>query len=106
MLEVKSDGSLDHQRFLHLHGQRMARLNKSQLLHSERHSTLMMKVISPFVLYGAETHVKRLQEMAADYLVNTNVWKEKLGRLTDEWREFILYVSLYSKVYLPLDLLN
>ena len=97
MLEVKSDGSLDHDRFLHLHGQRMARLNKNQLIHSERQSTFLMTVISPFVLYGAEPHLKRLQEMTADYLVNENLWKEKLGRITDEWREFILYVSLYIK---------
>ena len=95
---MKSDGSLDHERFLHLHGQRMARLNRNRSVHPERPRTVLMTVISPFLLYGAEAHLRRLQEITTDSVVNEVLWKEMLGRITDEWRDLIIYVRLY---YLP-----
>ena len=72
----------------------MARLNRNQSIHptSERQRTLFMTVVSPLVLYGAEAHLKRLQEISTDYLVNEILWKEMMGRITDEWREFTIYV--------------
>ena len=72
----------------------MARLNRNQSIHptSERRRTLFMTVVSPLVLYGAEAHLKRLQEISTDYLVNEILWKEMMGRITDEWREFTIYV--------------
>ena len=55
-----------------------------------------MTVISPFLLYGAEAHFRKLQEITNDSLVNIVLWKEMLGRITDE---FTIYVRLY--IYLP-----
>ena len=55
-----------------------------------------MKVVSPLLLYGAEAHLKKLQEITTDSLVNEVVWKEMLDRITDEWREFTIYVRLYN----------
>ena len=55
-----------------------------------------MTVISPFVLYGAEAYLKRLQETMTDSLVNQVIWKEKLGWITNEWGEFTIYVRLYK----------
>ena len=55
-----------------------------------------MTIISPFLLHGAEPHLKKLQEITTDSLVNEVLWKEMLGRITDEWRDFILYVGLYK----------
>ena len=54
-----------------------------------------MTVISPFLLYGAEAHLKKLQEITNDSLVNVILWKEMLSRITDEWSEFTIYVGLY-----------
>jgi hypothetical protein len=56
-----------------------------------------MTVASPLVLYGAEAHLKKIQEItnASDYLVNVVLWKEMLGRITNEWTEFTIYVCLY-----------
>ena len=51
-----------------------------------------MTVISPFLLYGAEAHLRKLQEITNDSLVNVVLWKEMLGRITDEWSEFTIYV--------------
>jgi len=83
-----------HERFLHLHGQRMARLNRNQSIHPERKRTLLMTVVSPLVLYGAEAHLRKLQEITTDSLVNDVLWKEMLGRITDEWREFTIYATV------------
>ena len=58
-----------------------------------------MRVISPFLLYGAEAHLRRLQEMTTDSVVNEVLWKEMLGRITDEWRDFIIYVRLLYLVF-------
>ena len=74
----------------------MARLNRNQSIHPEKQKTLLMRVISPFLLYGAEAHLRRLQEMTTDSVVNEVLWKEMLGRITDEWRDFIIYVRLYN----------
>ena len=53
-----------------------------------------MTVISPFLLYGAEAHLRKLQDISSDFLVNQALWKEMVGRVTDEWREFTIYVRL------------
>jgi hypothetical protein len=70
----------------------MVRLNR---IHPERQRTLLMKVVSPFLLYGGEAHLRRLQEMTTDSVVNEVLWKEMLSQVTDEWRDFIVYVRLY-----------
>jgi hypothetical protein len=54
-----------------------------------------MTFLSPFVLYGAEAHLKKLQEITIDSLVSEVLWEEMLGGITDEWREFTIYVRLY-----------
>jgi len=53
-----------------------------------------MTVVSPLVLYGAEAHLRKLQEITTDSLVNDVLWKEMLGRITDEWREFTIYATV------------
>ena len=70
----------------------MARLSRNQSIHPARQRTLLMKVISPFLLYGAESHLRKLHEITFDSLVNEVLWKEMLGGIMDEWREFTIYV--------------
>ena len=55
-----------------------------------------MRVMSPFLLYGAEAHLRKLQEITTHSVVNEALWKEMLGRITDEWRDFIVYVRLFK----------
>ena len=94
-LELKSDELLDHERFLNLHGQKLARLNRDQSIHPERKRTYLMTVISPFLLYGPEVYLRKLREITVDCLVNNLVWKDLLKQLTADWKEFTLYVRLY-----------
>ena len=78
----------------------MARLNRNQSIHPERQRTLLMTIISPFLLYGAEVHLRKLREITIDSLVNENLWQDMLSQLIDEWKEFTLYVRSY-KSHLP-----
>ena len=55
-----------------------------------------MRIISPFLLYGAEAHLRKLQEITTDSIVDEVLWKEMLRQITDEWRDFIIYVRLYK----------
>ncbi|KAF8155634.1 hypothetical protein B0H34DRAFT_659915 [Crassisporium funariophilum] len=83
-----------HERFLHLHGEKPARLNRDQSIHPERRETMIMKILSPLLLYGPEVHIRKLRKMSVDTLVNNPVWRELLDQLTSEWKEFTLYATV------------
>ncbi|TFK34462.1 hypothetical protein BDQ12DRAFT_738201 [Crucibulum laeve] len=83
-----------HERFLNLHGERAARLNKDQSIHPKRQRTLFMNIVSPFLFYGSGTHLKKLEKMSVDFLVNKPSWSKLLQNLTEEWKEFILYATV------------
>jgi hypothetical protein len=74
----------------------MARLNRDQSIHPERQRTLLMTVISPFLLYGAEVYLGKLREITIDSLLNSALWQNVLSELIDDWKEFTLYVRLYN----------
>ena len=58
-----------------------------------------MKMLSPLLLHGAEVYFMKLQEITNDFLINEVLWKEMLGRISDEWRDFTIYVRLYNFAY-------
>ncbi|KAF8814774.1 hypothetical protein BYT27DRAFT_7081775, partial [Phlegmacium glaucopus] len=83
-----------HERFLHLHGQINARINRGQSIHPERPRTFLMKVLSFFLLYGPAVYLRKLREITVDCLVNEHVWKDLLEQLTADWKEFTLYATV------------
>lgn len=44
--------------------------------------------------YGPDAHLKVLEDMSVDQFVNRTSWNRLLQKLTDEWREFTLFVRL------------
>ncbi|KAF8814772.1 hypothetical protein BYT27DRAFT_7249811 [Phlegmacium glaucopus] len=65
-----------HERFLHLHRQ----INALGM---------------PFhTFYGPMIYLRKLRKITVDGLVNGFVWKDLLGQLTANWREFTLYVTV------------
>ncbi|KAF8814536.1 hypothetical protein BYT27DRAFT_7326490 [Phlegmacium glaucopus] len=94
LLELKSNESLDHERFLHLHGQINARLTRGQSIHPERHGILLELAIACFLLGVPRVHLRKLREITTDCLVNDFVWKDLLGQLTAGWRELTLYATV------------
>ncbi|KAF8884903.1 hypothetical protein CPB84DRAFT_1850531 [Gymnopilus junonius] len=83
-----------HEKFLQLHGERYARLNAEQSIHPERPKTILMKLLSPLLLYGPEVHLRKLKEISVDLLVKGHRWTSFLQEVTDEWKEFTLYATV------------
>ncbi|KDR80105.1 hypothetical protein GALMADRAFT_92332 [Galerina marginata CBS 339.88] len=83
-----------HERLLHLHGEQGARLNIDQSIHPERPRTLLIKTLSPLLLYAPEVHLRKLKEISVDSLVRKHDWIGLLDELTGEWKEFTLYATV------------
>ena len=84
--------TVEHERFLHLHGEQAARLDADQSIHPERDRTFLMKILSPVLLYGPDIHLRQLEAASVDSLVAIRRWTALLEQLTNEWKEFTLYV--------------
>jgi len=46
------------------------------------------------LLFGPEVHLRKLLEMSVDSLVRRHVWDKLLAELTNDWKEFTLYVRV------------
>ncbi|KAF8960337.1 hypothetical protein BDZ97DRAFT_1665959, partial [Flammula alnicola] len=86
--------TFDHERLLHLHGEKAARLNIDQSIHPERERTPMIRILSPFLLFGPEVHLRKLQEISVDSLVRKHDWGAMLAELTEEWKDITLYATV------------
>jgi hypothetical protein len=88
----------DYDRFLNLHGEPGARLDSCQSIYTpepERDS-ILMKVLSPLMIYGPEIHLRRLEKITIDYMVNKGrTWKVFSEKIFEEWKESILYASFF-----------
>ncbi|KIM46860.1 hypothetical protein M413DRAFT_264641 [Hebeloma cylindrosporum] len=83
-----------HERLLNLHGEKGARLNVNQSIHPERKKTFIIKIVSPLLLFGPESHIRKLTEMSVDSLVRRHDWDKLLADLTNDWKEFALYATV------------
>ena len=84
-----------HTKFLNFYGQPEARLNRDDSVygHWTNRRTLFIKSISIFLFLAPDFHLRNLQKMWVDGIMHKAVWEESMKKVTDEWREFILYVS-------------
>jgi len=95
-------GTTDHERLLHLHGEKGARLNIDQSIHPETSRTFIIKILSPLLLFGPEVHFRKLEKISVDSLVRKHDWNKLLEELTDDWKEFTLYVGVIEIAFLVL----
>jgi len=56
------------------------------------------------LLFGPEIHLRKLLEMSVDSLVRRHDWDKLLAELTNDWKEFTLYVSMVEFKFIPLVL--
>ena len=84
-----------HLKYLNFYGQPEARLNRDQSVYGDRTNrrTWFIKSISILLFLAPDFHLKNLQKMWVDKIMHQSVWEGSLKKVTDEWREFILYVS-------------
>jgi hypothetical protein len=87
--------SKGHTRFLNFFGQPEARLNRDQSVHGTRSNqrTWFIKTISILLFSAPDVHLKTLQKMWVDGIMNKAVWEASLRKVNEEWREFTLFVS-------------
>jgi hypothetical protein len=88
----------DYDRFLNLHGEPGARLDSCQSIYTPEpeKDSFLMKILSPLMIYGPESHLRRLEETTVDYMVSKRTWKMFSEKIFGEWRETILYASRFS----------
>lgn len=98
----------DYDRFLNLHGEPGARLDSCQSIYTPEpeQDSILMKILSPLMIYGPEIHLRRLEEITIDYMINKcRTWKVFSEKIFEEWKETILYVSFFPFVSIHNDCL-
>ncbi|KAI9458568.1 hypothetical protein BJY52DRAFT_1212082 [Lactarius psammicola] len=81
-----------HWRFLYFHGQKTARLDKHQTVHSEakRERTLFITLLSPLLFLAPEVHLQEIDKLWTDGIIIDAAWKSFVPKLLEEWQELIL----------------
>lgn len=67
--------------------------------------TPLIALLSPLLFFAPDVHLKGLEKIWVDWILNNSVWGSFIDKLTHEWQEFILYVSAPAIHHLK-DLLN
>lgn len=85
-----------HNQFLHLHGQRGARLDRDQSIHGSivNPRTLLVIILSPSLFWAPDVHLQSLEKIWVDRLVHIGPWTQFIDKLNAEWQEFSIIVRL------------
>ncbi|KAI0322554.1 hypothetical protein OF83DRAFT_1092780 [Amylostereum chailletii] len=79
-------------KFTNYHGQRGARLNRSQSVHGARSQsrTTLIQIFSGFLFRAPIGCLKDIQKIHADGIISLPSWKTYIERLQAEWQDCIL----------------
>lgn len=85
-----------HHKFLHYHGQHGARLCRDQSVHGENSTsrTPLILCLSPIFFNAPEVHLRGLETLWVDGLVNQLPWGHFIVKLKSDWQEFVLYATV------------
>ena len=83
-----------HNQFVHLYGQRGARLDRDQSVHRPivNPRTLLATVFSPLLFWAPEAHLQALDKIWVDRLVHEGPWTQFTRKLTTEWQKITIIV--------------
>jgi len=95
--------SLAHNQFIHLYGQRGARLDRDQSVHSStvKSRSLLVRSFSPLLFWAPDTYLQVLEEIWIDRLVHVRPWTQFNDNLIAEWKEITIIVLL---LYFPMNI--
>ncbi|KIY66685.1 hypothetical protein CYLTODRAFT_411681 [Cylindrobasidium torrendii FP15055 ss-10] len=83
------------QRFIHFHGEPNARLERDKSVYKNHQAdirrTLLITVLSPILFFAPDVHVRSIQKIWVDGIINDAVFGSFIEKLTNEWQEFILF---------------
>lgn len=87
--------TLGQSRFMNMYGHRGARLGREQSIRGpkELYRTFLITFLSPFLFRSPDTHLRGLERIWVDGVINQRPWKIFVDTLKEEWIEFILYVN-------------
>lgn len=90
-----------HERFLNFHGQLIARLSRDHAVYEEekRGRSWLLAVLSPLLFNGPRFHLKTLDEIWVDHIINYQCWARLIRRLQDEWQ----LISITSTVMVTVN---
>ncbi|KAF9017860.1 hypothetical protein BDZ89DRAFT_1074496 [Hymenopellis radicata] len=84
------------QRFFHFYGQSSARLECDRSVYGGPVSrrTLLITSVSPLLFFAPEVHLRVLEKIWVDNILNPASWATFISKLRGEWQEFILYATV------------
>lgn len=88
--------NLIHNRFIHLHGQRGARLDRDQSVHGSivNPRTILVTCLSPLLFWAPDVHLQSLEKIWVDRLVHIGPWIQFIDKLNTEWQEFSIIATV------------
>jgi len=86
--------NLTHNQFIHLYGQRGARLDRDQSVHGSivNPRTLLVTILSPLMFWAPDVHLQALEKIWVDRLVHYGPWSKFTNKLNTEWQEITIIV--------------
>lgn len=81
-------GCLARERFLHLFGQRGARLDRAESIfvkNKPQKSTYLFLLLSPILFYMPDVYIKKLNEMFVDGIINEGPWNKFWNEMRSDW---------------------
>jgi len=90
-------GITAHNQFIHLHGQRGARLDHDQSVYGSiiYPCTLLLTIVSPFFFWAPENYLQALEKICVDHLVYLDGWIKFNDKLKVKSQKFLLIVILF-----------
>jgi hypothetical protein len=84
-----------HPNFINFHGEANARLGGNLSVYGDPlyRRTLFMKTFSLVLFSAPDFHSKTLQYMWVDAILHKSVWEEYVEKMSEEWQEFVFFVS-------------
>jgi hypothetical protein len=83
-----------HNQFVHLYGQRGARLDRDQSVHGSvvNPRTMLVIILSPMLFWAPNVHLHALEKLWVDRQVHIGPWTEFISKLNAEWQDLIIIV--------------
>ncbi|KAJ6569436.1 hypothetical protein B0H19DRAFT_1257085 [Mycena capillaripes] len=83
------------ERFYHFHGERTARLNSYESVYGhQRKRSYFVMLISPLLLNAPLHHLRAIEVVNTDKLINYASWHKLIAELRSEWQDLVLYGTL------------
>ncbi|KZT69939.1 hypothetical protein DAEQUDRAFT_725919 [Daedalea quercina L-15889] len=85
-----------HDRYHYFHGQKVARLDRYQSLFDDNRGkrTALAALLSPLLFNAPEVHLKSLERIWIDKIINEIPWSQFINKLQTDWQEAVLTATV------------